>query len=56
MRLETAADGEPRAVRMDYHGSGDQAALGHSHGFVELPPAGSPYAADAQVRYYGWDV
>lgn len=56
VRMETAEDGELQAVRMDYHGSGDQAALGHSHGFVELPPAGSPYAAGARVRYHGWEL
>lgn len=56
VRLEAAEDGEPEAVLLDYHGSGDQAALGHSHGFIELPAAGSPYAAGAWVRYYGWDT
>lgn len=56
VRLEEAEDGGPGAVLLDYHGSGDQAALGHSHGFIELPPAGSPYAAGTRVRYYGWDT
>lgn len=56
VRLETPEEGEPQAVRMDYHGSGDQAALGHSHGFIELPPTGSPFAAGARVRYYGWNL
>lgn len=54
VRLESGEDGEPEAMLVEYHGSGDHASLGHSHGFIELPPAGSPYPAGARVRYYGW--
>lgn len=56
VRLEGNGEGEPVARLMDYHGSGDQAALGHSHGFIELPPDGSPYVAGTRVRYYGWEL
>ena len=56
VRLEAGEDGGPVARLMDYHGSGDHAALGHSHGFVELPPVGTPYPAGARVRFHGWDA
>lgn len=54
VRLEGGEEAEPDASLLEYHGSGDLAALGHSHGFIELPPE-SLYPAGARVRYYRWD-
>lgn len=51
---------EPRTGRLavarlqTYHGSGDYAALGESHGFVELPPESGHYAEGTVVQYYPW--
>lgn len=56
VRVDSNPEGELEASLMEYHGSGDHASLGHSHGFIELPPQGSPYPAGTRVRYHGWDT
>jgi molybdopterin molybdotransferase len=38
------------ATPLEYHGSGDYAALAESDGFIEVSPRGGP------VRYHAWDV
>lgn len=41
---------------LEYHGSGDYAALGESDGFIELPPGESEIPAGYRVRYCAWDA
>jgi len=41
---------EPLAV----NGSGDFATLGHSDGFLELPPTEKHYPAGAQMAFFAW--
>lgn len=41
---------------LEYHGSGDYAALGESDGFIELPPGETAIPAGTSIRYHRWDV
>lgn len=49
-----SAEGLPVVTPVPYGGSGDQASLAETSGFVELPPDGGPYAAGRVVRYHRW--
>lgn len=56
VRLRSAPGEPPMAHLLEYHGSGDYAALAESHGFIELPPREQAYPAGAVVRYHAWTL
>lgn len=44
------------AQPLEYHGSGDYAALGESDGYIEIPPGNASIPAGAPIRYHRWDA
>ncbi|HMO51572.1 MAG TPA: molybdopterin molybdotransferase MoeA [Kiritimatiellia bacterium] len=57
VRVESAASGLDRAIPVEYHGSGDFAALSDSNGFIEMPPISREIVAKSRIfPFYSWHI